>query len=183
MYKIRGIIEGVAPILFHGWTAEAKRKLDEGITGGKMSIRDKEEEAKGYVHRDGNGGVCLPFKCFKACLLEGARMARLKETGRISIVPYLRATLFSASREFSFGREDVDYVDMDIVRIKGAPAIRRRPALNAGWLIPFTLVVYDDRRNPDQIKKALESAGLIVGLLDHRPEYGRFMVKEWEVDR
>lgn len=58
-----------------------------------------------------------------------------------------------------------------------------RPGLNSGWRVNPVFNVFDDRIEEDKLKIALESAGLLIGVCDWRPEYGRFIVKKWEVEK
>jgi hypothetical protein len=41
----------------------------------------------------------------------------------------------------------------------------------------------DDRRSSDSIKRGMEEAGLLVGLCDGRPEFGRYIVTRFEVKK
>ena len=182
MYKIETEIEGVAPILFNRWTDAAEKGIRTGVTGGKMSEADRAAEALEKVYRNEAGELIVPSWNVKRALLDGCKRAGLKE-GRASMAPFLFATVFLAG-DPSFGVTEPDYVDMKSGRRPaktGGAVLIQRPALKAGWRLPITLNVVDDRRNPDAIRRSLEEAGLMIGLCDFRPEYGRFIVRSWDV--
>lgn len=181
MYRITGKIQGVAPILFSHWTEEAEKSIREGTTGGKFSDDQRMQEAMQKVYLNEQGDLTLPNWNFKKCLLEGCRKAGLKE-GRASMSPFLEATVF-VDAELSFGVQAPDFIHEVTGKRPprtGGACLIKRPALNAGWSLPFSLSVVDDRRSADHIRRALEEAGLLVGLGSWRPEYGRFVVTEWQ---
>lgn len=182
MYRIAATLEGVAPILFNRWTDSATAGIRTGVTGGKRSESDRSAEALEKVYRNEAGDLIVPGWNVKRCLLDGCKRAGLKE-GRASMAPYLFATVF-VDGDPSFGVQEPDYVDEKAGRRPartGGAVLIQRPALKSGWKLPVAFNVVDDRRNPDAIRRSLEEAGLMIGLCDFRPEYGRFIVREWEV--
>lgn len=197
MYKIQGEIEGVAAILFNRFTEEAQAGLDSGSTGGKRSIDARKAEALEKLYRD-EGGLYLPSACLKSCLLEGVKRGKLKE-GKASAVPYIQATTFFTEQRLYFGKSYEEFLaDYERGELKagafgfvdertgrrppktGGACIIRRPGLTEGWHLSFELLVTDDRRDAAQIRRALEEAGLLCGLLDGRPDFGRFIVRRFE---
>lgn len=180
-YRIDVVIEGVAPILFNRWTEDAADKLRSGATGGKVTEASREAEALTKVYRSGDVLV-VPGWNLKKCILQGCQRAGLKE-GRASMMPFLAATVF-VDGDPSFGVTDPDYVDERAGRRPaktGGACLIKRPALRSGWRLPFVLHVLDDRRDAPSIRRAIEEAGLMVGLGDFRPEFGRFIVQEFTV--
>ena len=61
--------------------------------------------------------------------------------------------------------------------------IVRRPAMKAGWKIQATIAVLDDTLPVEALRNAIETAGLYVGVGSWRPEFGRFVLREWAIDR
>jgi len=182
MYRIKTTIEGVAPILFNNWTEEAREQLDRGGNAGKKSITEREEEALHKVYRNGEG-LFLPSRNLEACIVQGARKAGLK-MGRASAAPYLEATVLCEQRELPFGVEQPDGIHEVIGRRPpktGGAVVIRRPYLKEGWRLSATFTVTSDNVAPDQVHQALSEGGMLAGLCDDRPRYGRFVVKEWEI--
>lgn len=181
MYRIKFRIKSLSPILFNAWTAAAKEKLDKGSTGGKMSVEQRIDEASEKVYRNAEG-MFVPAGNLESCLVAGAKKAGLKR-GRAGLAPYLEATVFIEERELSLGVTDPDGIHEVMGKRPartGAAVIIRRPILNE-WSIGGTMAVLDDRMDPEQIQTALAEAGLMAGLGDWRPKYGRFEVSEFAV--
>lgn len=182
MYQIKVTYEGIAPILFNRFTEEQKEALETRRTGGTRTKKGSEKEALGKVYRNSKGLYC-PAANIKKSFLNGITKGNIKE-GRGSARPYLEATVFVQPTEVPFGVKEADFIHEVTGRIPpktGARVVIRRPGLKEGWRLSFTLMVVDDRRSDESIKRGCEEAGLLVGLCDGRPEYGRFIVKEWEV--
>lgn len=182
MYKITGMIQGVAPFLFNRMVDVTQ--LEGKATGGKFTTEQRVSQDELKVYKD-NVGLYLPKWNLKKCLLLGVQKAGLKE-GRAGMAPFIEATVFLDEDPHFVGKTDRDYLDERVGRIPprtGAAAIIRRPALEAGWELPFSLTVVDDRRDADAIRRGLEEAGLLVGLGSFRPEHGRFIVTKWEIER
>lgn len=176
MYKVDSTIEGAAPILFN-------RFLGMGLV--KPTLEQEEEAAKQRVYRNSNG-LYLPANNLKRALRSGASRAGVK-IGRMSLDPYISAAVFIEPRELEFGKDEPDFMFGAWVRIppgkKGALVWKVRPGLNSGWQLNPLLHVLDDRIASEKLRIALETAGLFIGVCDWRPEYGRFIVKKWEVKK
>jgi hypothetical protein len=77
---------------------------------------------------------------------------------------------------------DARFVDRRRVGIQKASVMRVRPRFNA-WALAFRLLVDDEVINVSDVKSAVQLAGQRVGLLDHRPRFGRFDVVSWKEAR
>jgi len=178
MYKVNSTIEGIAPILFN-------RVLTLKGGEGKPTPEQEEEAAKLRVYRNSNG-LYLPAANLKRALRLGSVRAVLK-MGGLRFEPYITATVFIEPTELPFGKTDPDFMLPAYARIppgkRGALIYKVRPGLNAGWRLNPVFNVFDDRVEEHKLRLALESAGLLVGLCDWRPEYGRFIVTKWEVEK
>lgn len=182
MYHITATIEGIAPLLFNRFTAEAQEKMDNKQTGGTRTVAQKKAEALTKVYRNGHG-MFVPAANVKKALIQGAQKSSLKY-GKKALWPFIEATVFFTEQELLLGKDEPDFVDERTGRIPpktGARVVIRRPGVNTGWKLTFGLLVTDDRIAQDDIKKSLEEAGLLSGICDNRPEFGRFIVKEWKV--
>lgn len=181
MYRITGKIQGVAPVLFSRFY---NPESTEQPGGGRFTIDERKAEALLRVHRRPDGEIVIPKNMFKNCLLEGVKKAGLKE-GRGSLMPYIEATVF-VEQDLPLGKTEPDSILETWGRRPpktGGACMVRYPAFETGWEAPFTLVVVDDRRNSQSIKRALDEGGLLVGIGSWRPEYGRFIVTEWRAER
>src|SRR3990167_1766729 len=177
MYRIRFRIKGIAPILFHRFTEKAASDVDSGATGGKLPAEAKLAEAMDAVYRNGEG-LYLPACNLEPCLVMGARKAGLKR-GRASLAPFLEATVFCEERELPFGVKEPDAIHEVRGRRPpktGGAMIIRRPLLKEGWQVSGHLLITDDYQPPEQVRQALEAAGMVVGLWGWAPHQGRVFV-------
>lgn len=175
MYRVDGMIEGVAPILFNRpYTEPASTKTEEA----RKATAARERL---YVGPD---GLFMPAWTFKKMLcVDGTSMAGLA-IKRKPLRQFLLPALFMDGDPL-FGVEKADFLHEVWGRVppkRGAMVKIWRPALETGWHLTFGFRVLDDLVDADQIRQALDVAGIKVGLGGWRPEYGRFIVREWTVD-
>jgi len=181
MYKIKGAIKGTADILFNRMTEQTKDSLRTGRRGGKMTDDDRVEEAHLKYPKDENGKAYMDSWMFKKVLAAGAGAANLKE-GRRSLGPFLLASVFVDGKIYMSPEEPSYIHEVPGKRPPktGGACMIKRPAFE-NWTASFVLNVLDDRRDAESIRVALEEAGTSIGAGSFRPEYGRFIVIEWEV--
>ena len=180
MYHIEGSIRFIADVLFNKPTAAVLASTESGQRGKKKTIEQKIEQTAEMVHRNGKS-IILSRDSFKQSLLAGSKLAGLK-MGKQSLYPMLNALVFP--EDLDFGKEEPDYIHTHHGRIPprtGALVIIRRPAFKAGQEIKFKLLVAANTIEEDQIKIAIETAGLLVGVGSWRPKYGRFQLSSWKV--
>lgn len=175
MYRITALIEGTAPLLFN----RPRNEDIEGSNKGKLSMAQRLAEAREKVYRD-DRGLYLPAWTVKRVLADGCQRAGLKE-GRGSLVPYLLAEVFIDEARFVVAEESIHEQWGRRPARTGGAMIVRRPMVATGWQVRFSADVLEDRRDPNQIHMALEAAGLKVGIGSWRPEFGRFIVREFAV--
>lgn len=59
---------------------------------------------------------------------------------------------------------------------------RKRPVMRLPWLLKFEISVFpNDKITPEKLETYFQTGGLVTALGTHRPQYGRFTVKNWEV--
>lgn len=182
MYHIEGSIKFIADILFNKPTVAAIASTESGQRGKKKTVDQKIEETAQMVHRNGDGKtIVLLGDSFKQSLLYGSKLAGLK-IGKRSIYGMLDALVFP--EDLSFETDVPDYIHTHHGRVPprtGALVIIRRPAFKAGRALKFKMLVADDVIEADQIKIAIETAGMLCGVGSWRPKYGRFQLTQWKV--
>jgi hypothetical protein len=177
MYKVKVQLKGIVPLAMD--KLDPEQILNPPSHPARPTEEQLQEIAERAIYRNGSG-LYLPRRAIKKCLLDGSDKANLK-VGRIKLSKFLEATLFIEEREPLFNVKAPDAYEQFVMRRKdGNCIIKRRPLLNAGWLLAFTIAV-DSARDSEQIKEALETGGTLIGLGNGRPEYGRFIVTKWEV--
>lgn len=184
MYRITGRIKGVAPLLINTPTEDDFATNSGARAGASTKLTPDEYREKARARLKSNGhGIYMPGTNLYRSMIAGAQKAGLKD-GRKAMWPFLEATVF-VDHELAFGKDDCDFIDERWGRIPpktGAMVMIYRPAFREGWELPIGLTVTDDRRKPDDIRIALESAGLLCGIGAHRPVFGRFVVSDWNVE-
>lgn len=179
----RAVIEvtGVAPMLFHRWNTEAVAEKAASAKGSKVKKTDNVEN---YVYRTPEGFLGVPGLNFTAALQEAARYESdprsprksLRDLIKASVIPLdIVAPLIPKTKTW-------DYEDKRRAPVQRQGITRVRPAMKEGWKLAFTvLVTLPHYVNPEMLAKLSTSAGLLAGLCDHRPTYGRFTVTGFEV--
>lgn len=187
MYQVAFTIEGIADFLFNRMTDEDLAQFRGAASGGKMTDEQRLKRAEGKVYSD-DDGLFLPAWTVKKLFLNGAFEGKLKFDKK-PLHRIIAAMVFvqGAGRFVNDRGKPVmerDYIHEITGRTPprtGAMTIVRRPAMKAGWLISAQAAVLDASIPPDALKNALTSAGLYVGVGSWRPEFGRFILKEWSV--
>lgn len=175
MYQVKVTYKGIAPLLINAFSDEK---------AGRKSDVDYMAEALRKLHRTDDGECCITAEMIKSCLVAGSSMSVLK-LGRKSLVQYLKATVFVEPRQVTLGKKKPDFIDKRMGRIppgpRGAAVMLYRPGFKEGWQISFKFVVSDDRVTLGLLKQAADDSGLLVGLGSGRPDFGRFVITQWEV--
>lgn len=184
MYKIKGTLQGTSDLLFNKMTDEDIDKLIQHSSGGNVSDETYRKNAEKRVHTGENENCIIGKWMFKQTLAGGARAGKVKE-GRGNIASTLIATVF-VDGDISLTPNHYDYIHAHPGKRPpktGGACMIYRPAFRTGWTADFVLNVVDDRVTPDKIRLSLEEAGIRVGIGSWRPEFGRFIITNWEVTK
>ena len=190
MYSAGIVVEGIADFLFNRMSEEELRGFRAGQGGGDKTDEARAKAAELKVYAD-DEGLYLPAWTVKKAIIEGAHSAGLK-LNRKPLRQRLAAVMFvQGVGRFTDKKgkpiTERDYMSEVVGRIppgpKGRATIVRRPALRGGWRLRAGIAVLDDGVPDEAIKTALESAGLYVGIGAWRPEFGRFVVREFKVTK
>jgi len=184
MYKIRGKLQGTADLLFNQFTPEATEQIRTRTSGGSFTDDQRTDEAIKKCPLDPDGNAIISSWMLKRVIADGAKAGNVK-IGRKSLAPFLIATVF-VDGFIHLTPNHYDYIH-EIPGKRppktGGACLIKRPAFKTGWIAAFDLMVMDDRINAEQIRTSLEEAGIYVGIGSWRPEYGRFILIDWEVIR
>lgn len=180
-YTITATIEGIAPILFNA------PSLDMLKPSGKRSKTDEERdtEAMKRCYRNGSG-LYLPAWNMKRCILDGIQSLDLRVAGNKNkrLWKVAQPVMFLQPPEIPFDAEEPDFLHRCPGKnADGSATIVRRPAMNEGWHLTFEIRILDPSVIlPDTLRDVLQASGERVGLGGWRPEYGRFIVTDWNVE-
>lgn len=180
--KVR--LQGVQDLLFHRWNSEDVQAKAEAKKGSEEKKRDNPEA---YIYRDDDGFICMPGRYIVRSIVEAGRSFPDPRSPRKSAKDLLQAAIMAdeiLSPVLVNGEptKEWEYDDRQRVCIMRSAITRTRPAFKKGWQVDFSLVsLVPDLVTPDFLRKLVDNAGLLIGLGDFRPTYGRFRVNHWDV--
>jgi len=170
MRELEFEIEGVCPLKMDKWVDGKQPKTKEGYL----------EQAKEKAYRDDGGNLAIPAEAIKAALRFAANELVGIRKGK-AVRQTIRACLFLEPDMISLGKKDYDLIDQSIVTRGKGDKVTRVPCyrpLIKNWNGKFKIkYIEGSDLTDDFIEQSLELAGLKYGLLSHRPDFGRFLVK------
>lgn len=171
-YKVK--IEGVAPLRMNKFTEDAKNTLQGGRK--KKSKEDSIKEAYERTYTNAKGEYIVPAKAIKACILNGAKKVPL---GKGKAKTDSKAVIFIEG-DMILQHSEPTIIE-EVVRIPpktGALAVKYFVVFPK-WHGEFTVLVTDDRFPEQVLSESIKEAGMYAGLLDGRPDFGRFVMTEF----
>jgi len=169
--KIKVQIDSVVPILFDRYS---------GIND--QNDQEAQKNALLKLYRDDAERVSLPAACLKASIREAsAEIGKKQESSRRK--HSVRAGLFFDKEFYPLDKKKEDGIHAEIVTRKGTGnkvtrVVSYRPFVKE-WSVTFEATLY--ALTPEFMKQVIELAGFKYGLCGHRPEYGRFVLKSFEI--
>lgn len=121
--------------------------------------------------------VCVSGDVLEAMLINGAKKNKLGTQFKAGIVVTDNPLLNFNGAHLTIKDlwDDGNYTDMRAVRIQKNAIMRCRPIFSE-WSLNFKVNYMPDTVEESQIRHAAEIGGLVVGICDYRPRYGRFSV-------
>lgn len=171
-YRASVSIQGHADFLFHRWNADA---VDEKAAAAKGSKAKKSDNIESYVWRDEAGDLCIPGEYLRGAIATAAKFHQDPRSPRKSAMDLFKAGVVSITPLASLGKAAWDYEDRRRVVVQRSGINRTRPAMRAGWRAEFVfLVTTPEYISPTFLQQVITKAGLLVGIGDFRPTFGRF---------
>lgn len=178
-YRASVTINGHADILFHRWNNES---IAEKASAAKGSAAKKSDNVESYVWRNEDGALCLPGEYLRGSIVHAAKFHQDPRSPRKSAMDLFKAGVVALTDLASLGVKDWDYEDKRRVVVQRNGITRTRPAMRKGWKTTIELMVTTPEYiNPDFLQQVITKAGLLVGVGDFRPTYGRFGIAAFEV--
>jgi hypothetical protein len=178
-YRIAVQITGTADLLFHRWNSQA---VDEKAKAAKNSKAKKSDDIESYVYRNDDGELCIPGEYVRQSIVMAAKFRQDPRSPRKSAMDLYKAGVVPLTILASTGKKDWDYEDTRRVVIQRSGVNRTRPALKAGWKAAFEfLILTPEYIAPMDLHAVLTQAGVLVGIADFRPTFGRFGITSFEV--
>lgn len=178
-YRFAVTIRGDADILFHRWNCES---VDAKAKAAKGSTAKKSDNVESYVWRNEQNEICIPGEYMRATLVNAAKFQQDPRSPRKSAMDLVKAGLIALTPLASLGTEKWDYLHACRVTIQRNGITRTRPAMRAGWKAEFIFAVTLPQYLDESFMiKLLKDAGMLIGIADFRPSYGRFSVINFEI--
>lgn len=183
-------IAGITPLLMHnGQLADPLNEHTKGLKklSAKRNKSDEDHAELGRVEWLGGLyfnpelGPYVPSEMIEATLKSGAKLSKTGKLAEACVVCLEEryALAYKGPRELAALLADRRFHDRRTIRVQNSRVVRTRPRFN-DWGVTFTLALTPGRLNPEQVKAALDDAGLYVGMGDYRPKFGRFRVTKFE---
>lgn len=183
-YSAKVRLEGTQDILFHRWNDEDVQAKAEAKKGSEEKKRDNPEA---YIYRNDEGYICIPGRYIVRSVVEAGRNFQDPRSKRRMAKDLVQAAVMSdeiLSPILVKGKptKEWEYDDRQRVCIMRSAITRTRPAFKRGWQVDFSLIsLVPELVTPEFLRKLVDNAGLLGGLGDFRPTYGRFRVIRWEI--
>lgn len=178
--RVRIGIVGTAPLIMHAWNIES---IAEKASAAKGSKAKKTDDVESYAYRTEDGLLGVPGANFHAALIEAGRRMQDPSSPRKSARDLVKAAIIplTVMAPFEPETETWDYEDARRVTVQRAGLTRVRPAMHSGWKLTYELLITAPHYiTPPVLTKLVSSAGLLIGLCDFRPTFGRFVMTGFE---
>ena len=196
--KVEGIkrakveIEGVSPLLMHnGQLANPMNpivKQMKEITGKHHSKKTDADEIElmrleflGGLYISEDTGPFVPCECIEGCIRDAARISSKgrQVTAGLQVDPDRVRLEYEGPRTAEDLYADKNFVDVRPIKLKKSTTVMRtRPRFDS-WSASFEVMTIDEVLNISDVKKFIEKAGMLKGLMDYRPKFGRFVVRDF----
>lgn len=178
-YRVEIAIEGHSDFLFHRWSVDG---VEEKAKAAKGSKAKKTDDIESYVWRDVSGELCIPGEYLKRSIVNAAKYHADPRSPRKSAMDLFNAGVVPLTILAGLGTKEWHYVDRRRVQVQRNGITRHRPAMNAGWRVTFVFQISTPEYiQPIFLQQVTAKAGLLVGIGDNRPTFGRFGVVGFEV--
>lgn len=178
-YRLAFQLTGTSDLLFHRWNAQA---VDEKAKAKKGSAAKKSDDVESYLYRCDDGTVAIPGEYVRQAIIMAAKFRQDPRSPRKSAMDLYKAGVVSLTNLATTGKKDPDYYDTRRVVVQRAGINRTRPAIKQGWKAEFEfLILTPEYIAPMDLHAVLTQAGVLVGLADFRPTFGRFGITSFEV--
>lgn len=180
-------LRGIAPLIMHSdrtvntldpltvamkEITSKRKKTDEDLA----QLADLEWQAGLYT--DSDGRVCIPSENIDKMLEKSAARVKRKDdfkAGCIALGPFPLIFKDSGKSVDELMRDDnYRYAKSKCVGQKRV--MRMRPIFRE-WCVKIVIQFDDSVLNTKDVRECVERGGVLIGLCDERPRYGRFVVE------
>lgn len=185
--KLKLKLKGLAPLLLHNsrtsdpadYYAKEMKKISSKRN---KTPADHEELAKleffAGLYTNEDKKVVIPTRVLYGVAINGAKKMKLGQVAKAGLFIGKDAILEFQDKNTSVEElyNNKKYVYKTPVVVQRNRIIRTRPIFN-DWSIEIEVEYLPDVISKDDVKEIFEKAGILVGIGDWRPQYGRFEVE------
>lgn len=186
MKNVTYTIRGTTPMLMHSERLanpfDPLTKAIKAISGKRKKTEDDLLEMArlewlGGLYHDEDAGIHLPGYNLFAALIGGGKIHKLGTAIKRAalVVDDKVPVVFDGSKTPEKLFLDKSFVDMRSVKVGTAKITRCRPIFKK-WECTFSLAYDENSIQRSELDQSLTSAGMMVGVGDYRPRFGRFEV-------
>lgn len=192
MENLRIRLRGISPILLH--SAKLSNPLDPAskahktLTAKKQKTDEDHEliahsEWKNSFYWRDDLGPCVPTANVRSSIVEGAKLSKLGkalERGTFCLEQYARLD-YTGPRDLDAMWKSGNFCDCRGVVVSGKRIMRYRPMFT-DWSVEVDVTYNPGVVEAEQILRSAETAGMLIGLGDFRPNtkggpFGRYNVE------
>jgi len=185
MQTIQFNITGIRPLVMHnGQMIDPLNSFVRAIKDitKKKSKTDADHEAiaklewMAGLYLDSKDGAIIPSESIEACVLAGAKKSRIGKDVQAAV--FMEEThakvIYEGPRDPEKMYAEPRFALRRPVKVGMARVMRVRPMIPTGWQAAFTLSFDESILNRQAVVQAVQDAGMLCGLGDWRPKFGRF---------
>lgn len=184
MVDFRLTLTGTAPLLMHNSRlADPLNPITKAlkkVTSKRQKTDDDHEdiarlEHAGSLYHDEKFGPYIPGQNVERCLVDGARLSKLgvKVQRGVFITSDVNPIQFRGPRTIDALWADENFRHMASVKIGTSRTMRCRPRF-AEWSMEADGILDPNILDLSDLESIAETAGLVIGIGDWRPRFGRF---------
>lgn len=175
MYKVKATIKGLSPLRYNRFVIQSKQATNKK----KMTEENQKLDALERSYFDEKKGFYVPAYALRASFVNGGKKVKI---GRGAASKLLEAIMIFDEENYYLGTKEYK-IQEDVVRIppKTGARVSQMWVVLPEWEVTFTVTILDDLFVHDGLKDSIVSAGMYYGLLDGRPQLGRFELTEYEI--
>ena len=179
---------GLRPLVMHNGlmadpTNPLTRRIKEIVSKGSKKLTDADYEERDWLEWQAglywseDCGAYIPSDNIERCIQLGAQKSRIGKD--------VAAAVFCSESAIKLqydGPKDMrklydagNFILRKGVAVQKSRLIRIRPMFPTGWKLQFQLEFDDNIINAKNLLKAVSDAGMLIGLGDRRPKFGRFI--------
>lgn len=186
MKQIEIAVRGLTPLMMHSERLanpfDPLTKEIKASTGKRKKTEDDLLEIArlewlGGLYYDADAGVHIPGYNMLATIIGGGKIHKLGTSiKRAAIVVEDKIPLsYDGPRDPDALFADKRFVDVRSVKVGTAKVMRCRPVFGS-WKMKFTLAYDENSIQENELMRCIRDAGVMVGIGDYRPRFGRFEV-------